>query len=74
VTISIQRERVVAKIKDDGEGFDLNAPPAAGRHLGLLGMKERAEALGGTFEIRSQAGTGTEIHVEFTPEAPRPSR
>jgi len=37
-------------------------------------MKERAEALGGTFEIRSQAGTGTEIHVEFTPEAPHPSR
>jgi two-component system, NarL family, sensor histidine kinase DegS len=74
VTISIQPERVVAKIKDDGEGFDVNAPPLAGRHLGLLGMKERAEALGGTFELRSQAGKGTEIHVEFTPEAPHPSR
>jgi two-component system, NarL family, sensor histidine kinase DegS len=70
VTISIQPERIVAKIKDDGEGFEVNAPPSAGRHLGLLGMKERAEALGGTFELRSEAGKGTEIHVEFTPEAP----
>jgi two-component system, NarL family, sensor histidine kinase DegS len=74
VTISIQPGRIVAKIKDDGEGFDVNAPPSAGRHLGLLGMKERAEALGGTFELRSEAAKGTEIHVEFTPEAPPPVR
>jgi len=74
VTISIQPERIVAKIKDDGEGFDVDAPPSAGRHLGLLGMKERAEALGGTFELRSEAAKGTEIHVEFTPEAPQQGR
>jgi len=33
-------------------------------------MKERAEALGGTFQLRSEAGKGTEIEVEFRPEAP----
>ena len=73
VTLSIQPDRVVAKIQDDGNGFDIDAPPSAGRHLGLLGMKERAEALGGTFQLRSQAGAGTEIQVTFTPEARRQS-
>ena len=74
VSLSIQPERVVAKIQDDGVGFDIAAPPTAGRHLGLLGMKERAEALGGTFDLRSEAGRGTEIQVTFTPEPPQPSR
>ena len=74
VSLSIQPERVVAKIQDDGTGFDIDAPPTAGRHLGLLGMKERAEALGGTFDLRSEAGKGTEIQVTFTPEPSQQAR
>jgi two-component system, NarL family, sensor histidine kinase DegS len=74
VSLSIQPERVVARIKDDGIGFDVDAPPSAGGHLGLLGMKERAEALGGTFQLRTEAGKGTEIEVEFRPEAPAQER
>ena len=70
VTLGIQPTRVVAKIRDDGAGFDAESPPTGGRRrLGLLGMRERAEALGGRFEIRSQPGKGTEIEVEFVAEA-----
>jgi signal transduction histidine kinase len=70
VSLSIQPERMVARIKDDGSGFDVSAPPSPGRHLGLLGMKERAEALGGTFQLRSEVGKGTEIEVDFGPAPP----
>jgi len=69
VSLSIQPERVLARIKDDGAGFDIDAQPAAGRPLGLLGMKERAEALGGTFQLRSEADKGTEIQVDFPLES-----
>jgi signal transduction histidine kinase len=49
-------------IEDDGRGFDvreLTAATPAG--LGLLGMRERVAALGGTFTIASSPGAGTEI-------------
>jgi len=65
VTISIQPERIVAKIKDDGEGFDVDAPPSAGRHLGLLGMKERALLCGGTFETGAAPGGGFAVRARL---------
>jgi two-component system, NarL family, sensor histidine kinase DegS len=74
VGLTIQPDRVVAKIRDDGIGFDVNAVPATGSHLGLLGMRERAEALGGRFAIATEAGKGTEIVVEFRPEGSAPGR
>ena len=54
---------VIAVIEDDGQGFD----PAAVRErdrLGLLGMRERAEALGGTLLVESAPGSGTTVRVE----------
>jgi signal transduction histidine kinase len=45
-------------LRDDGEGFDAD-DPTAGR--GLRGMRERIELLGGTIEVSSQVGEGTEI-------------
>jgi signal transduction histidine kinase len=53
-------------ISDDGVGFVMPASPtdfASSGHFGLLGMKERAEALGGKFEVKSQAGSGTRVAV-----------
>jgi signal transduction histidine kinase len=48
-------------IRDDGRGFD---PRALRRgHYGLLYMKERAEACGGTLDIRSRPNHGTEVRV-----------
>ncbi|ABS62754.1 putative signal transduction histidine kinase [Parvibaculum lavamentivorans DS-1] len=48
-------------VSDDGEGFD----PALVRpgHFGLLTMRERAEALGGTLEVRSVPGQGAILVV-----------
>jgi signal transduction histidine kinase len=55
-------------VKDDGVGFDTNAPRLA-RH-GLIGMRYRVEAEGGTMQLVSSPGAGTLI--EATLPAPRP--
>jgi two-component system sensor histidine kinase DegS len=49
-------------VSDDGTGFD--PEKAAGGGLGLLGMRERAAWLGGSFRITSAPGAGTRIVVE----------
>ena len=67
------RSDLVLAVKDDGVGFDLialrkRAPRVA--TLGLLGMQERAHAVGGTIVIDSTLSKGTEIRCRF-PLAPR---
>jgi signal transduction histidine kinase len=60
-------------IKDDGIGFSPRETPAtaAGRStLGLLGMQERAQALGGQVTIQSSPDQGTEVRVQM-PLRPR---
>jgi len=54
-------DRVRLIVRDDGRGFD-PAAPARG-HFGLLYMRERAEACGGTLAIHSTPGAGTEIAI-----------
>lgn len=56
------------EVRDEGLGFDpqryLEGPsPEAMRHFGLRGMRDRAELLGGRFEIESAPGRGTSIRV-----------
>jgi signal transduction histidine kinase len=48
-------------IVDDGSGFDVNR--AWGLGLGLISMRERVEAIGGTFSIHATPGTGTRLEV-----------
>jgi signal transduction histidine kinase len=55
--------RVKLIIEDDGCGFDLASAWRSGR-LGLLGIRERAETLGGTLTVESKAGAGTVVVVE----------
>jgi signal transduction histidine kinase len=53
-------------IRDNGRGFDVDEAferASAGHHLGLLGIQERVQALGGEVEILSSAGRGTEVRV-----------
>ena len=54
---------VAVRVRDDGRGFDLPAPDAAGEagHIGLVSMRERAEASGGRFGLRSAPGQGTTV-------------
>ena len=54
------------EIGDNGAGFDLPEDwleLARHGHLGLVGMRERTEAIGGTFEISSRPMLGTRIRV-----------
>lgn len=57
-------------VRDDGQGFDPSAPTDG---FGLIGMRERAELAGGTFELRSAPGQGTTI-VAVIPTAYRSSK
>jgi len=53
-------------IKDDGIGFTIHqSAPADRAAFGLLGMRERAQALGGQITIDSLPDRGTEIHVRI---------
>ena len=50
-------------VEDDGVGFDPGKTRETG-HLGLMGMQERAEMLGGTLTIESLPGKGTTLFAE----------
>jgi len=63
VLLERRGDQVVILIEDDGVGFDPKAAMQSGR-MGLFGMRERAERLGGTLVIESGAGTGTTVLVE----------
>jgi signal transduction histidine kinase len=59
VHLSGQTERLTLTIVDDGAGFDVKE--VWGRGLGLISMRERLEAIGGTLDIRSRPGVGTRL-------------
>jgi signal transduction histidine kinase len=65
VQLSMPDHRVVLTVADDGVGFDPLDPRAEGKHLGLLSMRERAEALGGELRVESNAGAGTTVRLEL---------
>jgi signal transduction histidine kinase len=54
---------VVIEIEDDGEGFDPASirPSPEGRGLGLVGLRERIELIGGVADIESAPGAGTRV-------------
>ncbi|AKU91753.1 sensor histidine kinase [Vulgatibacter incomptus] len=56
-------------VRDDGAGFDPDAPKAG--HYGLRGMRERAKRCGGEVWIESSLGAGACVRVEF-PNRERP--
>ena len=62
VNLVFDAGRVRLSVQDDGQGFD-NQMASNGRagHFGLIGMRERAEQIGGTLSIHSIEGSGTEI-------------
>jgi signal transduction histidine kinase len=72
VLIVRRKAAITISIRDDGRGFDvartLDVAAAAG-HLGVLGMRERARAHGGTFEVASRPGGGTIVTVDLPFEA-----
>jgi two-component system sensor histidine kinase UhpB len=69
-TIRITREiqTVRLSVTDDGSGFDSDAVPRG--HLGLLGMRQRVDLVGGELRVQSRPGRGTTIEasVPLEPE------
>jgi len=61
VGLRVAPERITLTVRDSGQGFDLAALDSA--RLGILGMRERAELLGGMFALKSSPGKGTEVEV-----------
>ncbi len=55
---------VTATVSDDGRGFDPSAVEP-GRGLGLIGMEERAEMMGGSLRVESLPGEGTSVRLEI---------
>ena len=65
VSVLIERrdELIITVIEDDGVGFDPEEVARDG-HLGLVGMRERVEMLGGSLLVESASGAGTTIVAE----------
>jgi two-component system NarL family sensor kinase len=56
-------DRVRLTVEDDGQGFVIGEESSASR-FGLIGMRERARLLGGSFQLESSPGAGTRVTVE----------
>jgi signal transduction histidine kinase len=52
-------------VSDEGSGFDPSQKLETPVHLGLVGMRERIESLGGDFELRSTPGQGTRVSARL---------
>jgi ligand-binding sensor domain-containing protein/two-component sensor histidine kinase len=61
IDLSIQKDKLLMLIKDDGVGFDVLH---ADEGNGLLNMKKRAQSLNGTLLIESKPGAGTKVLLE----------
>jgi len=74
VQVGVEGDEVVIEIEDDGKGFD---PETASRRegrkpWGLMGIRERAEIMGGTARIVSAPGQGTHVEVRIPLPSPPP--
>jgi two-component system sensor histidine kinase DegS len=66
VAITDLPNAVLMEVKDDGRSFNVShvLDSRRNKRLGLIGMRERVEMVGGTFEIRSASGRGTSIFAK----------
>ena len=69
VNVSIQKLQSVIRmeVKDNGKSFQVQGvlPTGKKKGLGLLGMRERVEMVGGRFTVESSPGKGTTIRAEI---------
>jgi signal transduction histidine kinase len=70
VSLGLEGDPIWVTVTDQGAGFDPTGISSEPSHLGLTGMRERVQALGGSLDIASQPGAGTSIRVEIPLQAP----
>jgi len=64
LSLQFQADKLLVEVHDNGRGFNLSQTLDSAifvGHMGLLGMKQRAETLGGDIRIKTGKGTGTTI-------------
>ncbi|MEV7659926.1 GAF domain-containing sensor histidine kinase [Streptomyces anulatus] len=64
VTLARRGTDTVLRVTDNGGGFDPTAVRRAGRHLGLVSMRHRANSVGGRLTVASEPGKGATIEME----------
>jgi PAS domain S-box-containing protein len=70
VTLKNGNGEIELAVRDDGIGFDVNdsRQPRSGHGVGLLGLRERFELLGGRLKVESNPGSGTRVAGAFRVE------
>ncbi len=64
IKLHSEARRLCLRIVDNGRGFDQSSAfSSIGGHFGLIGMRERAERLGGELTLASHPGEGTQVEV-----------
>jgi signal transduction histidine kinase len=66
IEVAVNRGVLEIDIEDDGLGFDVlevGGPSPSGRGLGLLGLHERMELIGGASKVTSSPGQGTRVSL-----------
>jgi signal transduction histidine kinase/ligand-binding sensor domain-containing protein len=63
VDLNFDEDALYLHVRDDGSGFDPEArlDQSLGNHFGLVGISERAQAMGGELKLDSRPGQGTEV-------------
>ena len=67
LSLECRGEKLYGELADDGRGFDPAATPPG---VGLVGMRERVEQLGGELSIKSRPGAGTRVRFVLPREVP----
>jgi signal transduction histidine kinase len=61
IRVFMDGDFLALEVSDDGPGFVPQPSATFNGHLGLVGMRERVESLGGTFSVQSELGKGTQV-------------
>jgi signal transduction histidine kinase len=61
IRVFMDGDLLAIEVSDQGPGFVIQPAAALNGHLGLAGMRERVESLGGYFSVKSEIGKGTQV-------------
>lgn len=61
ITMETENGMLTLSVEDNGRGFDVDEISES-TCLGIIGMRERANLIGGVLEIKSEYGKGTQVH------------
>ncbi len=62
--LAVEEDRLVLEVSDDGRGFDVEKGEESG-HFGLIGLRERAQLVGGRLMIESRLGQNTTVKLSI---------